>query len=411
MRTMPFTRREWLFTLGGIAVGRAARASQPDATALGRIATVIRDYEAQGYHRTATPVDQKSAQWLAAVVNSIGLEPTIETFPLTRVDPLVSTLEGAGRRIGGLPLFDGAFTTPTGVSGRLGPLNSDADIGLATTAVNAAAAGALGEARRANRHAAIVAITNGRRPGLCPSNADEYLAPFGPPVLQVSSDEAEWLSLQAERGTRVGLIANVLRNESTAGNVVAEVAGSNPTRRPIVVMTPRSGWYWCASERGGGIACWLEIMRGLRASPLSRTVTFVASSGHEIGHLGIDAYIAKRPGIVKHAAAWLHLGANIGAATELNNNLLQASDDEMDRALTEAMTRAGLTVARRAPRGRVPAGEAEAVHTAGGRYVSAIGGNALFHSIDDRGPGAVDPPTIAAFAAAMLDVLRRLDRE
>lgn len=408
---MSFTRREWLFTLGGTAFSRAARASQPDATALGRIAAVIRDYEAQGYHRTATGVDQSSAQWLAALVGALGVTHAIETFPVSRVDPIVSSLEGAGRRIAGLPLFDGAFTTAAGVSGRLGPLNSDAAIGLTTTAVNAAAAGALGDARRANRHAAIVAITKGRRPGLCPSNADEYLAPFGPPVLQVSSDEAEWLSLQAERGTRVELVANVVRNESTAGNVVTEITGSNPSLRPIVVMTPRSGWYWCASERGGGIACWLEIMRRLRASPLTRTVMFVASSGHEIGHLGIDAYIAKRPGIVTHAAAWLHLGANIGAATELNNNLLQASDDQMDRALTEAMTEAGLRVARRAARGNVPAGEAEAVHTAGGRYVSAIGGNALFHSIDDRGATAVDPPTIAKFAAAVVAVMKRLDRE
>jgi len=174
------------------------------------------------------------------------------------------------------------------------------------------------------------------------------------------------------------------------------------------VMTPRSGWYWCASERGGGIACWLEIMRTLRHASLKRSVLFVASSGHELGHLGIDAYIARRAGIVKRAAAWLHLGANIGAATDLNNNLLQASDDEMDRLLSGAMATAGLTVARRAPRANVPAGEAEAVHRGGGRYVSSIGGSALFHNVIDRGADAVDPPTIARFAAAYVAVIRNL---
>ena len=402
-----FTRREWLsLASAGIAGMTARPASAQDVSS--KIADVIREYEAQGFHRTATNVDQASAQWLAALVQSAGLRGTLESFTLDRIDPVISTIEVSGRRLEGIPLFDAAFTAPAGISGRLGPLNSDAEIGLTQTAVNAAATGALGGARRANRHRAIVAITKGRRPGLCPSNADDFLEPFGPPVLQVSSVEEPWLIDQAARGSKATVIANVMRNAANASNVTTEITGTDRSLPPIVVMTPRSGWYWCASERGGGIACWLEIMRGLKDAGLARTVQFVASSGHELGHLGINAYIAKRPGIVKRAAAWLHLGANIGAATELNNNLLQASDDEMDRALSDAMTRAGVTVARRAPRANVPSGEAEAIHRGGGRYVSSIGGSALFHSLDDRGTGAVDPTTVARFSMAYVDVVRRL---
>jgi hypothetical protein len=369
---------------------------------------VVRDYEAQGFHRTATRADHSSANWLAEQVQRTGLLATLESFPVNRVDPIVTVLEGGGRRIDGLPLFDGAFTELSGVEGHVGPLNSDAEIGLTDTAVNAAASGALGDARRANRHRAIVAITRGRRPGLCPSNADEFLAPFGPPVLQLSSEETAWLTEQAARGTKVKLVASAVRNATVASNVVAELKGSDGALPPIVVMTPRSGWYWCASERGGGIACWLEIMRGLSETTLKRSVLFVASSGHELGHLGINAYIEKRPGIVTRAASWLHLGANIGAATELDNNLLQARDDEMDRALSDAMTKTGLRVTRRAPRSNVPSGEAEAVHRGGGRYVSVIGGNQLFHSLADRGPETVDPQAIAKFSRAFMVVVRSL---
>jgi len=149
-------------------------------------------------------------------------------------------------------------------------------------------------------------------------------------------------------------------------------------------------------------------MRALQDVRLTRSVMFVASSGHELGHLGIDAYIARRPGVVRNAAGWLHLGASIGAATDLGNNLLQASDDEMDQALSSALGAAGLSVARRAPRGTVPAGEAEAVHTGSGRYVSAIGSNALFHNPNDRGPEAIDPPAIARFSAAFLTMVRSI---
>jgi hypothetical protein len=372
-----------------------------------RAADVVRQFEAQGYHRTGTTVDNASAEWLAGQVRGAGLTPALESFPLSRVDPATSALVVGERRIDGLPLFDGAFTTQAGVTGTLGAPAGSADIALTQTAVNAARAGALGTARRAERFKAIVAVTRGRRPGLCPSNADDFLRPFGPPVLQVSSEEGEWLAGQASSGARAQVIASVNRTQTTASNVTTQIAGTDASLPPIVVMTPRSGWYWCASERGGGIAVWLDVMRALRDARLRHSVVFVASSGHELGHLGIDAFIDRRPGIVKSAAGWLHLGANVGAAVEPGNTV-QASDDEFDARLSNAMAAAGLAVTRRNPRGTVPGGEAEAVHTGGGRYVSIIGGSALFHNPEDRGASAIDPAAIAKFAVAFTSVVRGL---
>jgi hypothetical protein len=174
-----------------------------------------------------------------------------------------------------------------------------------------------------------------------------------------------------------------------------------------VVMTPRSGWYSCASERGGGIACWLELMTGLRAAEPARDVLFVASSGHELGHLGINAFVDTRPGIVKRSVGWIHLGANIGAAVDPGNTL-QASDKEIEEVWANAMTTAGLSITRRNPRGTVPGGEAEVVHRGGGRYISVIGRNALFHNPDDRGRQAVDGAVIARFIDALSGIATRL---
>ena len=234
---------------------------------------------------------------------------------MSRIDPSNSGLVVQDRRVEGLPLFDGTFTNADGISGRLGPVNSDAEIGLVEAAPNTAAAGAIGDARRQLRHKGLVFVTRGGRPGLCPSNADSFLKPFGPPVLQVSSDESAFLAEHAQRRGEVTLIAPVTRASATAFNVTATIKGRNAALVPLVVMTPRSGWYSCASERGGGIVCWLELMRTLRAAPPARDVLFVASSGHELGHLGIDAFVARRPGIVPKTVGWIHLGANIGAAT------------------------------------------------------------------------------------------------
>jgi hypothetical protein len=372
-----------------------------------RIGTLIRAYEEQGHHRTGTAVDELSGDWLAGEVRRIGLEPVREEFALSRVDPVDASLAVDGRRIEGLPLFDGGFTGAAGIAGSLGDLDGDAPIGLVEIPPNAAEAGALGDARRQARHQAIVVATRGARPGFCPSNADSFVRPFGPPVLQVAGEEAPFLAGCARRGAQALLTAQVERVQAQAFNVVAVVAGTDRSIAPLVVMTPRSGWWWCASERGGGLACWLEIMRATRDAGPVRDVLFVASSGHELGHLGLDAFIARRPGLVPAARAWIHLGANIGAAQGPGNHL-QASDDAMESMLAEAMTRAGLRIDRRLARGAVPRGEAENVHRGGGRYISIIGNNDLFHNTGDRGPDAVDLNVIERFARAFATVAASL---
>src|SRR5213078_1203191 len=117
-----------------------------------------------------------------------------------------------------------------------------------------------------------------------------FLHPFGPPVLQVASEEAPFLADCARQGANALLVAHAERNQAQAFNVVTMVPGTNKGAPPLVVMTPRSGWWGCASERGGGLACWLEIMRAMRDARPVRDVLFVASSGHELGHLGLDAF-------------------------------------------------------------------------------------------------------------------------
>jgi hypothetical protein len=87
-----------------------------------------------------------------------------------------------------------------------------------------------------------------------------------------------------------------------------------------------------------------------------------------------------------------------------SGNTIQASDDEFEAVLSRAMTSEDLGIARRNPRGTVPGGEAEAVHRGGGRYLSVIGSNALFHNPADRGANAVDLGMIARFTKAFATV-------
>ena len=228
-----------------------------------------------------------------------------------------------------------------------------------------------------------------------------------PPCSKCRAARPRGLGERAKAGALVRLIAQVKRTTANAVNVTTKITGADPALPPLVIMTPRSGWYTCASERGGGIVCWLELMRTLKGTRPLRDIVFVASSGHELGHLGINAFVDDRPGIVQHSVGWMHFGANIGAAGEPGNTV-QASDDEFEAKLTTAMAPAGLSVDRRVPRDTVPGGEAEVVHRGGGRYVSVIGRNALFHNPDDRGSKTVDPAAIARFVDAFTAVARAL---
>jgi hypothetical protein len=365
-----------------------------------RVSEIIREYDAQGWHRTGTEVDTASAHWLVGRAGQLGVEATMESLPLSRVEPGESYVEVDGRRVDGIPLFDCSFTAAEGVSGKLGV---GGDIGLFDLEPNRGDE-AYQQARRSGDLAAIVAFTTGGPPGLGPSNAPNFTDPFGLPVLQVSDEERDWLRSRAEAGASAIMVATATRIPARAFNVVAEIVGHEPELSPVVVMTPRSGWWECAAERGGGIAGWLEIMRSLSEAKAQRTVKFIASTGHELGHIGLESYIDHNLDLPTGAAVWVHLGASIGAAVDWTPHL-QTSDASLEEAALRHLKDSRLTVV---PTGQVRGGEAEEIHSRGGRYVSIVGGHATFHQQADRWPDAVDVVAMAEYAAAMAGVVLEL---
>jgi hypothetical protein len=197
-----------------------------------------------------------------------------------------------------------------------------------------------------------------------------------------------------------------------ARNTVVIISGRDRARTPVVVMTPRSSWWQSTSERGGGLVCWLESLRALIASPPLCDVIFTANSGHELGHLGLDEFMTRRPGWERPVAAggaiWVHYGANIGAVGgELS---IQSASDDL-RALTAAeLAHAGQQRYQMAPKTQVPNGETRDIHRAGGCYVTVVGSNPLFHLPQDRWPHAVDAGAVARIAVAASRLVVELTR-
>ena len=374
-----------------------------------RISEVIRAFDAQGHHRTGTDVDNASGAWLRDLLDQQGAEAALETYLFERFAPADSSFQAGDAHFPGLPMFDAPVTPGAGVSGRLGPAGSDAEIAL-VVAPPGAPAPELDMARTSGRYRAVVYVTVAGRPGLAPRNAAAFPRAFGVPVLQVSGEHRARLESMADGRQEATVMATGQTVSVSASNVIGRVAGKDSKLAPFVVMTPRSGWWACASERGGGIACWLEIARAIAHEPLRRDLLLVASTGHELGHWGLERFIDSREALPTGALLWLHLGASIGAAIA-PRPVLFASAPALASLTLDAMAAAGAPPVTLAPQGTVPGGESKNIHERGGRYVSFAGGSALFHLQDDRWPDAVDVAAVSAYCDACVTVLRTIDEQ
>ncbi|MEO9254108.1 MAG: hypothetical protein ABI305_01090, partial [Tepidiformaceae bacterium] len=202
----------------------------------------------------------------------------------------------------------------------------------------------------------------------------------------------------------VTVVADSSLSPVSASNVIGTVPGTDRSAPPIVVMTPRSGWWNCASERGGGIACWLEIARSVASAGLRPDVVFLASTAHELGYWGLAQFLASRGQLATEARLWLHLGASVGAALQPQPRLF-ASSDELEAEALGALRRAGAPQVTPAPRAARPGGESRNIYDAGGRYISLLGGSEVFHLEADRWPDAVSVNAVAAIAVACATIV------
>jgi hypothetical protein len=305
-------------------------------------------------------------------------------------------------------MYDGTFTGPEGIVGQLGKLGSFPEIGLIEiTQEGARLPETVQSVRRSSDQRGIVAVMKGALPGLKAVNAYDFLAPFGPPVLQVASGDKKALVGAAQRGAEVRLKVSVSRINAESFNILGTLKGQDENLPPLVITTPRSGWWCCASERGGGLACWLEVIRALGEAGSRRNVFFAAFSGHELGHLGLDAFLKHRPEFAKDSFAWIHLGANIGGAQGPGARF-SVSDESHEQLVTSSMHEAGAKAIVPAPHGVIVGGESLEVAHQGARVICMVGGNDHFHLESDRWPETVDVEAVAAFGNAFIDIALQL---
>ncbi len=379
-----------------------------------RAAGWLRAWDSHGNHRTATAGDEAGAGWLAGVARGMGASVAFESFAVSRIDVDVAFVEVEGERIPGEKMFDSP-DTPDGRVMALASAGSglsdpgQGDVHIVELPPAAVYSPDFARFRRESTNKAIVVITKGETPGLALLNAESFNAPFGPPILQASSTAGPRLVAAARQGSAFRVSVRSRRVATQARNVVVAIAGRDRGRSPLVVMTPRSSWFQSTAERGGGLVCWLECLRALRANPPGRDVVFTANSGHELGHTGLDAFLAGRVGWDRAGgASWVHFGANIGASA--GQLFIQSNADDLRALFAGELARAEWPANRVAEKSVVPSGETRDIHKSGGHYLTLVGTNRLFHLAADRFPDSVDVRAIARIAEGSAAAVVALSR-
>ena len=397
----------------------------------------IRQYEQLGIHRTGLPGDDAATEWLASELSNLGIEPTVESYSFPLFEYKTAKLNADDIHIAGIPMFDGGVTGPRGVQGELADDSEDDLFGKIVIA-NSALRGDIRwmephakehYANIAQRGAVGVIVPTGDPDGkIVLRNAESIRAPFELPVLQVEPAAIKQLRSHLIIGGSVVLTIDAHRLSSTATNVIANLESADASERPgIGIMTPKSGWFTCAAERGGGLAVWLaiaEAMNNWRARPSS--FHFSATGGHELGHQGLIHHLktskSDDKGMTHPAHTWLHLGASIGAKNVDVMRGPNAVEKKMKGARLSSSSQSLMTLAESAineaninpfeylpdPIGTKVGGEARDIASRGGQFISFRGGHHYFHSPQDTVDIAVDAQKISRWAAAAINVTSRL---
>ncbi len=372
------------------------------------VARLVAAFDSSGIHRVGWPGDFTSGEWLAAEARAAGAEVSRMPVAVNRTLVEETYIECAGQRIDGLPMYDSPPTGQAGITGSLCANGGASPIGYLDLPPNSASIKNMRFEiiRRETKHAALVVATRVTGESLAPINAQYFDAPFGPPVVLVAGANAAQLETWAREDAPLKLVSVHRREPIGSYNIVAHVAAqTNMSVSPLIVVTPRTGWWESTAERGGGLVAWLAAIAAARAlntqGKLHCALTAYATCGHELGHLGLSELLAREPGLVRGDKPILHLGANLGCASNLTL-FLRAADTAMAAQMRDLLTNEGYPAEfiRVEPISAV-SGEGRDLTDHGAQVLSMAGANAHFHAASDRWPGNVNVAGTAAIARAV----------
>lgn len=421
------TRRGFLAGSAALPLATQTAAAADPAT-LSRVAADLDRYIGFGGKASGGAGDMACGQWLADELEKAGFvveKPALSApwFEPGRSEIVVGSASAA--------LWPQPIVVPTNREGVRGALvrvdaagRADAPLAGAIALVDPPYgrwSSALAKPIRAPVEAAFAAgaraavlITNGPTGKVIALNADGRAPMFAGPVgLLAPADAGPFLAAaMVHAEARVTLSGTGGRRP--AFNVIGRL--DRGKGRWIVVSTPRSGWFGCAGERGGGIAAWLDLARQASAMLPDHDVAFLCNSGHEYENLGAEESLKAVAPKPDETHFWLHLGANLAArdwheglfglapiAGTDSQRYLAVSPQHLPRARRLFAGLAGLESPYSAT--ALSAGELAAIVAAGYTSVAGVFGLHRFHHVESDDARCVDPAAIGTTIAAFRQLL------
>jgi hypothetical protein len=279
--------------------------------------STVQKFVSLGEHRTGTPVDLATSDWLGKELGSYGYDVKYLDVPIRQFFPEKVYLSSGKETIKAFPLWWVNEKIERTVTGTL----VDASDAKANYKSNIALIHLPLKNQKANPKIyidsiinlgvkGIVAITNNQSGEIEAYNTNKDQEPWKVPIILIAPKDSTKALAFVKNGKPVTLAINGTFKDVKGRNVYGTIGNGE---KYIVVSTPISGWFTCGGERGSGIAIWLSLAKWVASEKSKYTFVFTGNSGHEHAFKGAHEYLEQNAPPVEKTHLWIHFGA--GAAT------------------------------------------------------------------------------------------------
>ncbi|PSO21875.1 hypothetical protein [Bradyrhizobium sp. MOS003] len=415
-------RLVFIATMAVLMVGQAAAR---DVLSGASLYEDVARYASFGLHRFGSAGDRATADWIAGEMKQASLDVSFQPVVLGRQYVVEqASAEAAGTSVEATPFW---WPPQDRASFRLSaPLARDGDVAgkILWLELPFDRGAYLGPTHRAaiadaaaRKPAAILLMIGNPADDRFAYNVTQEDAPWPVPVIVVGARSKAPFERALASGAAVSFdVKGHYERDVTGRNVIAEIGvGRGPT---VVVFTPMTGWYSCVCERGPGIANFLALARTVAAEKWPAHFVFVATAGHEIGHGGMELFLAHGAPAPKDTLAWIHFGSSNACYGFAEGARTDRPEEE--RYLVLSRSAVALTdeafvkvAAKRLVTEKQAVGELRDVHAAGyANFLGMAGRHRTFHTPSDElagtGPEILEP-VARAFVAASRKIVERGD--
>ncbi|MDR3269242.1 MAG: hypothetical protein LBT83_09275 [Tannerella sp.] len=282
-----------------------------------RLYAYVEKYTSLGDHRTGTPINTETVDWLAAELTQYGYTVHYPEFPIhqfffedaavisgsdtVHIFPQWWVNEHASQDVTGQLVDIGALPDDLPLSGKIALIRLSEGQGyrkalrLIDSLVN-------------KQVEAVVVVTENSTGDLSAFNSTSEPHPWKVPVVLAGLKDAGKLAAFIAHKKPVRLFIKGRYRDVKAKNVYGTVGTG---KEHVVISTPVSGWFGCGGERGPGIAVWLELARWAAGLKSDYTFVFTGNSGHELAGIGAHLFLDKFAPAPEHTRLWIHLGAGL----------------------------------------------------------------------------------------------------